>query len=120
MSTSKKTRVLVAAAVALFTAAVGCSLAPGHCLYMSDCTSGTVCVEGLCEANVSVDPSSGDGQAQPSAEASVADTSVVSDSSPAADASDASTDGSDADAATDADATDTSTDGSVTDAPTDG
>ncbi len=120
MSTSKKTRVLVAAAVALLTVAVGCSLAPGHCLYMSDCSSGTVCVEGLCEANVSVDPSSADGQAQPAAEASVADTSVASDSSAAADSSDSGLDGSDADAATDANPNDASSDGSVTDAPTDG
>lgn len=121
MSTSKKTRVLVAAAVALFTAAVGCSLAPGHCLYMSDCTNGTVCVEGLCEASSSTtDPSSTDGQALPASEASVAETSVPSDSSTPVDAADASADASGADASADVGANDASSDGSVTDAPTDG
>lgn len=120
MSTSKKTRVLVAVAVALFTAAVGCSLAPGHCLYMSDCTNGTVCVEGLCEASSSTDPSSTDGQVLPSSEASVAETSAPSDSSAPVDASEASVDGSGADASGDAGANDASSDGSVTDAPTDG
>lgn len=120
MSTSKKTRILVAVAVTLFTAAVGCSLAPGHCLYMSDCTNGTVCVEGLCETSSSTDPSSSDGQVLPASEASVAETSVATDSSASVDASDAGVDGSGPDGSTDAGANDGASDGSVTDAPTDG
>ena len=44
-----RARIAALAFVSLVIAAIaGCTLAPDHCLRMSDCGGGTTCVEGLC------------------------------------------------------------------------
>lgn len=49
MSTSDGRRVAFAAAALASALLASCTLAPEHCIRMSDCDDGTTCVEGRCE-----------------------------------------------------------------------
>ena len=46
--TSSLVRTAVLALIPALAVLASCTLAPDHCLHMSDCGDGTTCVEGLC------------------------------------------------------------------------
>ncbi|CAN5924651.1 hypothetical protein BH11MYX4_BH11MYX4_45010 [soil metagenome] len=93
---------MLGAVAALLVLLASCSLAPDHCLRMSDCGDGTTCVEGLCTGG-DVPPAealstNGDASSLPEAAVKPATDAAAIDAGHSADAGD----------------------GAVTDAPTGG
>ena len=110
MSTSSLVR---AAVLALIAALASCTLAPDHCLRMSDCADGTTCVDGRCSGSPPASEtlsSAADASSLPPVDTSSTSVATPRDAA-LMDASDAS-DPSDA-------STDASTDGALTDAASD-
>lgn len=98
-------------------ALASCTLAPDHCLRMSDCGDGTVCVEGLCRgpSAMGAGPEAGTGASS----AASTTTSTTIDGGASTDGAAAADGAAQADAHTDADASadasDDASDGAMTD-----